>query len=879
MEIIVSHNNTDFDGLASMIAANKIYPDAELVYVGKLNRNVTEFMALHKDTFSFKQVRDIPLQVVSRLILVDTKNPNRIGEVRAALQNKGIQIHIFDHHPRNPEDLSGDFEIIDQIGSATTLLIEVIRERGLEINSFEATVFALGIYEDTDCLTFGTTTPRDAAAVAYLLSKGAKLSVVEEFIDRPISNEQKLLLNNLIVASQTFDIAGVKILLASAEIPDYIGGLSLLTHKLGEIVHSDVTVTVVRMDDRVHIVARSDDDVVDVSRLMIRFNGGGHHSAASAVVKDGSVETIVSELKELLKESVRPEVVAETIMTTPVKMVSLDKSIDEAAKILLRYGHTGLPVVEDHKLVGIISRRDIEKATHHGLGHAPVKGFMSRKVISIARQTPVLEIQRLMIDHDIGRLPVIDDDRIIGIVSRTDVLRTVHGESYPGRYERVYNITQPIVCVGDNIAELMANLPQKIRNLLGQISFLADTTGFSVFAAGGFVRDLILGVENLDIDLVVEGDGPAFAQKLADFLFGRVRIHEKFGTAMVILPDKFRIDVATARTEYYEFPAALPKVEESTIKQDLYRRDFTINAMAITLSNKNFGHVIDYFGGRRDLNEGIIRVLYNLSFVEDPTRMLRAIRFEQRYNFKIESQTLDLARNAIKSKMLTKLSTDRVREELKHILGESAPLGAVLRMKELNIWPFILEEVSIGQRVVEVIKNIPAAIEVVKTLRDCEINTWLIYLAALVRESGCSVSKINEELRLTRIEQAILENLLCMCPDRTKKLAIDSQMSMSEIASLLTQISNEGLVYVLASTSDKKVCDRIKDYLKKSRYNKLQISGEDIIGMGYSPGPIFKKALDAARIARMDEIITTRDEELAFVKKFLTENEESHRRL
>lgn len=869
MEIIVSHNNTDLDGLAAMIAAKKIYPDAELVHSGKLHRNVREFMALHKDTFAFKLAKDIPLDQVTRLIMVDTKNPARIGEVRSVLDNPGLEIHIFDHHPQSPDDVKGSFEVIEDIGAVTTLLVENLREKDISINSFEATVFALGIYEDTGSLTFGTTTPRDAGAVAYLLSQGAKLSVIAEFIERPLSDEQKSLLNKLLFGSDTFDISGVQVLIGKAETEEYIDGLALVVHKMMDVINIDVAVAVVRMEDRVHIVARSSDDVVDVSRIVSQFKGGGHPSAASAVVRDGEVNEIAQTVKHLLMDNIRPEITAVEIMTSPVKLIAPDKPIDEAAKVLLRYGHTGIPVVQDGVLTGIISRRDVEKAQHHGLGHAPVKGFMSRKVVTVNRNTPLSEIQNLMIEKDIGRLPVVDNGKIVGIVSRTDVLKTLHGDNYPGRHERVYNITHPIVCVGDSVTDLVKKLPAKVINLLRTISHLADREGVFVYAVGGFVRDLILGINNLDIDLVVEGDGPAFARSLASFTCGRVRVHEKFGTAVVILPDSFKIDVATARTEYYEYPAALPKVEESSLKQDLYRRDFTINAMAVTLSEKDFGSIIDYFGGRRDLDKGVVRILYNLSFIEDPTRILRAIRFEQRYGFRIESQTMELARSAIKSKMLAKLSADRVREELKHILGEASPAQAIQRMQELVIWPYILPQANPSAESIKALIKIPEAVERVRRLGLGEINTWVIYLAVLVRNTGCNVDQVDNKLRLTKEEKKILTDLLCHCPSAVEKLSEQPDLKISEIASILRNITREGFVYIMATSENVAVTDIIEHYLNGTKYNKSFITGEDIKKLGFKPGPYYKKALEAARDARLDGIITNKEIEIEFVKNYI----------
>jgi tRNA nucleotidyltransferase (CCA-adding enzyme) len=522
-------------------------------------------------------------------------------------------------------------------------------------------------------------------------------------------------------------------------------------------------------------------------------------------------------------------------------------------------------------MVGIISRRDIDKAKHHGLGHAPVKGYMSRKVITINRQTTLPQIQHLMIEYNIGRLPVVDTDKLVGIVSRTDVLRTLHGENYPEKYKKVYNSAQHVAGQDyENVTDLMVkNLSSNIRALLGQISYLADSKGFSVFVVGGFVRDLILGVENFDIDLVVEGDGIAFARSLAEFLCGRVRIHEKFGTAMVILPDNFRIDVATARTEYYEYPAALPKVEVSSLKQDLYRRDFTINSMAVIVSGKNFGGLVDHFGGRRDLEEGVIRVLYNLSFVEDPTRILRAVRFEQRYGFNIESQTLTLAKNAIKTKMLAKLSADRVREEIKHILGEASPIGAILRMDELRIWPFVLPEANTEEDTIDILRSLPAAIEYIEQIKGPTVNSWIIYLAILVRKEECQVSEINEKLRLTKQELRTLNELMCYCCEVMEKLSPVKPMKLSKTACILRNVSRAGYVYILANADSDVVKERLKNFLARSHLNKLIITGEDIKMMGFASSAYFKEVLDAATDAKLDGALGTKEEELDFVRKYL----------
>jgi tRNA nucleotidyltransferase (CCA-adding enzyme) len=213
--------------------------------------------------------------------------------------------------------------------------------------------------------------------------------------------------------------------------------------------------------------------------------------------------------------------------------------------------------------------------------------------------------------------------------------------------------------------------------------------GVSVYAVGGFVRDILLRVENLDVDIVVEGDGIRFAEEFEKKFHCRIRTHKKFGTAIILFPDGLKVDVATARWEVYDSPAALPTVESASIKMDLYRRDFTINTLAIQLNPSAFGEQIDFFGGVKDIKEKVIRVLHNLSFVEDPTRVFRAIRFEQRFGFQIGKHTQHLMKNALKVGFLERLSGGRVFSELILLLQEETPLPALRRMRDFHLFHFL----------------------------------------------------------------------------------------------------------------------------------------------------------------------------------------------
>jgi tRNA nucleotidyltransferase (CCA-adding enzyme) len=875
MEIIVSHNNTDFDGLASMVAAKKLYPEAELVFVGKLCRNVEDFMGLHKDTFRVHMAKDIPQERVDKLILVDTKTQNRLGHLKKLASKTGITIHIYDHHPRTEQDVVGTLEVVETLGATTTLLVELIQEAGLAINSFEATILALGVYEDTGCLTFSTTTSRDAAAIAFLLEHGANLKIIADFIGRPLTEPQKNLLNTLILSAQHFLIHGTKVLVAKSTVDEYIGGLALLTHKLGEIESVDIIMAVVEMEDRVHIVARSRVDHVSVSDILEAFGGGGHDKAASATIKDIHVDEVQRRLLQVLQERIKPEISVAQLMTAPVKTVFPETSIDEAGKIMLRYGHSGLPVVNPNlDIVGIISRRDVDKAKHHGLGHAPVKGYMSRRVVSVTPDVPLPEIQRLLIDNHIGRLPVVENGRLLGIVSRTDVLRTLHGASYPETYQKIYLPDgERQKQDGKVLTELMLErLPEKIRDILGKICYLSFHKNYQVYVVGGFVRDLLLNVENFDIDLVVEGDGISFARLLAEFFCGRVKIHEKIGTAIVVLPDGYKIDVATARTEFYEYPAALPMVENSTLKEDLYRRDFTINAMALDLTKDNFGELVDHFGARRDLERQVVRILYTLSFVEDPTRIFRAIRFEQRYDFTMEPQTLELAKKAIKDNWLQKLSYDRIREELRHIFNEQNPIKAISRMRELGLWKTIMPEIAFNDEIRRVVDNLPLANNLVAKEIDNPhgLHPWLTYFTAMVHQlDNATVEEICQRFKLTNDDQRIIKESVLSWEAALKILDTEEEVTLSTVSRTIGEQSEEACAFILAKAQNLRVWELVQKYLNRVKVSKLEIDGNDLKNIGCPKGPLYGQILQRVWEAKLDNMDMGKEAELRLAGKLL----------
>lgn len=870
MEIITTHINTDLDALASMVAARKLYPGAIMVFPGNVCRNVEAFMALYKDMFDIKKARDIQPELVERVILVDTKSLERLADLAVILEKPGLDIHIFDHHPRETGDILGRVEVVEMVGAATTLLVENIREQELSITPSEATIFALGIYQDTGSLIYAGTTPRDVEAVAYLLANGANLNVVADFLDRPFTADQLMLLKDLLSSAEQKQINGIRFLIARGHVDEFIDGLAILTHKLAEFERPDAVFAVVQMGDRVHVVARSSVPEVNAREILSVLGGGGHNAAAAASIKKATLEEVNEQLLQAIRLKVKQPVTASAIMNSPVRTVTPKTVVQAAEKVMLRYGHNGLPVVEDDRVVGVISRRDVDKALRHGLGHAPVKAFMTGSLVFVSSETPVAVVRDLMIEHDIGRLPVIDNGQLVGIVTRTDVLRSLHGDGASNRmYPMVKTSRAPILSSVHTLELMSSNLPPDYLEILKQAGITADALGIRVYAAGGLVRDLLLGIECLDIDLVVEGDGIGLARALCQKYHGLLREHPRFGTAKVFFPDGRQVDVTTARVEFYQHPAAMPEVENSSLSQDLFRRDFTINAMAISINKDDFGNVIDFFGGREDLERGVIRVLHNLSFIEDPVRILRAARFEKRYYMHMEQHTRKLAEEAISNNMPARVSRERIWEELKRVFGESRPGLVLARFMELRLWDFLFSGID-PERVRPFFEKITRS---VRRLRYWDIidigETWLVYFLLVLHDADwTAAAALCRRYNLSKRHTHKIAAALGGWRDLLKKLQEPYGVTMSELARQAQLLPGEIYPLILCYLSDNSAQKRFRLVLTAACNDNIAVSGKDLQLLGYKPGPLYKKAVAFLRQARLNGLIDTKQEELDYLKKY-----------
>jgi tRNA nucleotidyltransferase (CCA-adding enzyme) len=866
VKVILTHENADFDAIASLLGARKLFPDALPVLPRRINRNCGDFLSLYGAELPFIHPEDLPRGRIRRAILVDTQSLTTLKGM-----GRDLQVDVIDHHELDRELRPNWTFTGEPMGATTTLLVERISRSALSLTRVESTLLLLGIYEDTGSLSYLTTTARDMRAAAWLIDQGANLEVVNEFLDPPLTPAQQMLFEQLVEVTEHHEIGGHHIAIAVGRAADYDEELSTLAHKLRDLVEPSALFMLVALNDHVQLVARSDTNDIDVSAVATHFGGGGHSRAAAALIRDLSLESAHAELVKRLPDVVRPAINVGQIMSRGVQVLSPETTVAEASEQMRRTGHEGYPVVDRGEVIGLLTRRAVDRALQFNMAASPVRQVMDPGHITVGPDDSTKKLQKLMIETGWGQIPVVDQGAILGVVTRTDLI-TLWGTP-PDRPRRVHIR-----------ARLEDALPPRMLALVRRIASAAQDEGYSLYFVGGLVRDLLLGTPIVDVDLVVEGDAVQLARRLAHELGGRVVSHGRFGTAKWILNQRVwqrvighspppeeadeAVDFVTARTEFYTHPTALPEVERSSIKQDLHRRDFTINTLAIRLDPPHWGELLDFYGGEADLQEGVIRVLHSLSFVDDPTRILRAARLEARLGFHLDPRSEELIANALP--LLGRISGDRIRHELEQILEESEPERALCRLEELKA----LQQIHPALRCDRWLRE---HYRVAREELDLEIweleqvDLAFVYLTLLLYR--LSRRQVDEVVTTLNVPRHDADDLVQLPELRTTLRQLRRTRRPSRITEALRHYPVRLLVVGWVASDQPDVRRKLTLFQTEYRSVEPALTGDDLKAMGLRPGPLFGQLLRRLRAARLDGRIATRQEEEALVRRWLKEEQ------
>jgi len=889
MDLILCHTTADFDALGAAVGLTRLQVGSKVVLTGGAHPAVRDFLALYRDEYALIERRSVNPAQIRCLTVVDAHQRDRLGKAAEWLDLPHLEaIEVYDHHPNAQLDFRATQTLLEPIGACTTLVVEQLQQHQITLTPAEATVMALGIHVDTGSLTFDQTTPRDATALAWLMTQGVQLKVVAEYVDPGLSPQLQALLTQALEQIQTLTVCGYQVARLLLKTHAYIPGLSTLASQVMDLTESDALLLGATYpvgeagEERFTIIGRSRIEGTNLHQLFQPLGGGGHSQAASVTLRGVDAIATLDQLLGQLQAQIPQPLAAQELMSSPVRTIRPDTTIEEAQRILLRYGHSGLCVVETepkntstkmaHSLVGIISRRDIDLALHHGFSHARVKGYMTTKVKTITPETLLPEIESLMVTYDIGRLPVLKNGQLIGIVSRTDVLRQRHHAHRPSIEQRG---CLPGVSCPSIVEQLHDRLVPQLWNVLVQASEQAQERGWHLYLVGGAVRDLLLAPDDSlfiqDLDLVVDGfhssadvgAGVELAKALQQiYPEARMEVHGSFQTAALLwhkdpILGSLWIDIATARTEFYPYPAANPEVEASSIRQDLYRRDFTINALAVRLTNPRPGELLDFFGGLLDLRSRQIRVLHANSFIEDPTRIYRAVRFAVRLGFEIEAQTESYIRYALESGVYDRSLLEngkapalqtRLKSELKYILQASYWSAALQMLAALGALKCLHPSLKLDEQLwwqVQWVDRGLRRFDPQKTLTHWQMRLEVL-IAALEPGYRELVAK-NLQLPVESIER-----LRQLADAQTTVVeALATTVRPSAIARLLRQYDLPTLILIAVKTQ-RQVRRQIWQYLTQWSHVQPPLNGNDLKALGYQPGRQYREILDTLLAATLD---------------------------
>lgn len=862
--LIYTHNNADFDAIAALLGMFLLDNSARPVLPKRMRRNVRNFLTLYArllPAVPYEEVEHLPK--TETVYLVDTQAYFRIPHLQ-----DDTPVHIVDHHPIRHKFPAHFTLSIEPLGATATLIVEMLQRQLITPAPLEATLLMLGIYEDCGNLTYASTTARDIRAAAWLLEQGANMDILREFLRYPLEDKHWQIVDVLRETTEIIQISGHTMLMASATLDHKVEDISRIAHHLMNLYDPTALLLLVRMEGDVQLVARSTLDEIDVGFLARKLGGGGHSRAAAALIHDATLHDVQVRLKAYLSQAVVPSVtVADLMSTGPIQTVDYDATISAAADMMTISGHEGYPVLRDGRLAGLLTRRAVDRAMNHQLSAQPVHQIMEAGTSIYAIPDDSLEtLRQRMMDTGWGQMPVLNaKGYLIGIVTRTDLIRRwgvpLHTDTQ--RQTLAHKLQQM--------------LPAGLWPVLRTISQQAQQQQIDVYLVGGLVRDLLLDKPNLDLDIVVESDAISFAEGLRSAYGGDLRIHRQFGTAKWRLDATVAaqvsgtynaawpeyIDFATARAEFYREPTVLPTVRQSSIKQDLHRRDFTINSMALRLAPGPPGVLIDYYNGQRDIRQGLVRVLHSLSFVDDPTRMIRAVRFEQRFGFQIEGRTADLLQDALP--FLDRVTGERLKNELWHLLKESSPLRAFLRLKQLNI----LDQLSPAFQVDQWFRGAFMALHYAHQQpmwQEKDIDIQLAGFALLViRRSKATLAELGQRFMLAGADVQLLQRT----SNAYHWLLHYQDARPSAIVQHLNTISATGWVVLWAALPSAMLRARIIAFITRWRYIDTSIDGHQLRAMGVEPGPRMGMILREMRAAWLDGMIVDQESEAEYLQQLL----------
>ena len=860
MQVIFISEGADLDALSTAFGITLINPEAKILLPDAVSSSFRLAVKRFENKLKGKMIKINDLKKINVLYLADTNNYKAALKKLSDFIDENTKVIIYDHHPIRSKLPKNIEKHIKKTGSASTIVVYQLKRNKIQLSSDDATILILGIYEDTGNFTYNTTTEKDLRAAAYLIEKGADLETVKNIIEERIDQQQISIIHQLVENLQYFFLKNKKIIFSFAYSDRYIPDISGFLHMIKPLQEADAFFVMINEKGKTSIIARSKRKEIDVGKIMSYLGGGGHFAAASATVKGLTVQEIKNYIESVLLSEAYKEKTISEFMSREIITVNKDTQIQEIKEELDK-----APVVfvvdKKGKFLGIALSRVLKESLRHGIKDVKIENFIIDSIITFEPSTRLSEAEKTITTSSQEYFPVLENGKPVGVINRTYIIKILHGQ--------VFDSEKDIFISRERIKPKFLNfernlrkyLPDHIITHLEEIGKLSKKLGYSTYLVGGIVRDIVMSKKSLDIDLIVEGDAVKLSKEYAKLKKIPVHTFEEFMTAQLTLETGEKIDLATARKETYTHPGAYPKVEKATIKEDLYRRDFTINTLAIEITEGKFGILIDFFNGLKDIKDRMIRILHQLSFIEDPIRILRALRFAGRLGFKLGKPTEKLLKLAVDEDMLSVAPAGRINIELNYSLNEEKVIDILMLMNRYRVLHSLIPDFYMDEKREEILNRLRDTIISFEMFFGIKIDRVSNYLLALMYHLPFDISyKILQKYHFSKSVKFFEEYL------DARDLFQKIPRKDSQLYKKIKFIKKDILVYICAS-SDIELSERIIRILKKEEEKDLLLSGKDLKEMGIPPSPVYKKILDDVFKKYLDGEIKTKKEAVEYVKK------------
>ncbi|WP_456466112.1 CBS domain-containing protein [Persephonella sp.] len=860
MQVIFISEGADLDALSTAFGITLINPEAKILLPDAVSSSFRLAVKRFENKLKGKMIKINDLKKINVLYLADTNNYKAALKKLSDFIDENTKVIIYDHHPVRSKPPKNIEKHIKKTGSASTIVVYQLKRNKIQLSSDDATILILGIYEDTGNFTYNTTTEKDLRAAAYLIEKGADLETVKNIIEERIDQQQISIIHQLVENLQYFFLKNKKIIFSFAYSDRYIPDISGFLHMIKPLQEADAFFVMINEKGKTSIIARSKRKEIDVGKIMSYLGGGGHFAAASATVKGLTVQEIKNYIESVLLSEAYKEKTISEFMSREIITVNKDTQIQEIKEELDK-----APVVfvvdKKGKFLGIALSRVLKESLRHGIKDVKIENFIIDSIITFEPSTRLSEAEKTITTSSQEYFPVLENGKPVGVINRTYIIKILHGQ--------VFDSEKDIFISRERIKPKFLNfeknlrkyLPDHIITHLEEIGKLSKKLGYSTYLVGGIVRDIVMSKKSLDIDLIVEGDAVKLSKEYAKLKKIPVHTFEEFMTAQLTLETGEKIDLATARKETYTHPGAYPKVEKATIKEDLYRRDFTINTLAIEITEGKFGILIDFFNGLKDIKDRMIRILHQLSFIEDPIRILRALRFAGRLGFKLGKPTEKLLKLAVDEDMLSVAPAGRINIELNYSLNEEKVIDILMLMNRYRVLHSLFPDFYMDEKREEILNRLRDTIISFEMFFGIKIDRVSNYLLALMYHLPFDISyKILQKYHFSKSVKFFEEYL------DARDLFQKIPRKDSQLYKKIKFIKKDILVYICAS-SDIELSERIIRILKKEEEKDLLLSGKDLKEMGIPPSPVYKKILDDVFKKYLDGEIKTKKEAVEYVKK------------